>query len=102
MVKVKHTPERTCVACGQKLPKRELLRIVRTPLGAVHVDPTGKAAGRGAYLCGSAACWQRAIHKGGLERGLHAQVCAPDREQLMAYFQQYVQQHAAGPSAAEE
>ena len=90
MAKTRHVPERTCVACGQKLPKRELIRIVRTPQGAVLVDATGKSPGRGAYLCGSSACWERAVHKGGLERGLHTQITGPDRAQLMAYYHQHL------------
>jgi hypothetical protein len=47
----KHVPERTCVVCRQKQPKRELLRIVRTPEGEVALDATGRANGRGGYVC---------------------------------------------------
>ena len=47
----KHQPLRTCVACRQTKPKRELLRIVRTPDQHVLIDATGKKSGRGAYLC---------------------------------------------------
>ena len=47
---MKKIPERSCVITGEKLPKRELIRVVRTPLGEVIVDETGKANGRGAYL----------------------------------------------------
>lgn len=49
-MKVKKVPMRTCVITKEKLEKRDLLRIVRTPDGEVVVDPTGKANGRGAYL----------------------------------------------------
>jgi predicted RNA-binding protein YlxR (DUF448 family) len=49
-MKVKKIPLRTCVVTGEKLPKKDLLRIVRTPEGEVIVDLTGKANGRGAYL----------------------------------------------------
>lgn len=49
-MKVKKIPMRTCVVTKEKCEKRDLLRIVRTPLGDVIVDPTGKANGRGAYL----------------------------------------------------
>jgi predicted RNA-binding protein YlxR (DUF448 family) len=55
----KHIPERQCLGCGTKKPKAELLRIVRSPDGAVSLDPTGKAPGRGAYLCGDPACVAR-------------------------------------------
>ena len=95
MVKTRHVPERTCVACGQKQAKRELIRIVRTPQGAVSVDTTGKSPGRGTYLCASAPCWERAIHKGNLERGLHTRISASDRDQLLAFCHQNV----TGPAA---
>lgn len=95
MAKTRHVPERTCVACGQKVAKRELIRIVRTPQGAVAVDATGKAPGRGTYLCASPPCWERAIHKGNLERSLHTRISASDREQLIAFYHQ----HVAGPPA---
>ena len=49
-MKVKKIPERTCVVTHEKFPKRELLRIIRTPEGLVEVDETGKKNGRGAYI----------------------------------------------------
>ncbi|MDM8529345.1 YlxR family protein, partial [Anaerolineales bacterium HSG24] len=54
----KHQPQRICIACRQKIDKRLLLRIVRTPEGEFIVDPTGKVNGRGAYICQQPACWQ--------------------------------------------
>ena len=54
----KHVPQRTCFVCRQESGKRELVRIVRTPAGAVFIDPTGKAAGRGAYVCRVRNCWE--------------------------------------------
>ncbi len=59
----KHVPIRTCIACRTQRPKRELIRIVRTPEGEVHVDPTGKAKGRGAYLCPDVTCWERVLKR---------------------------------------
>ena len=53
-------PVRRCVGCNAQKPKRELVRVVRSPDGAVSVDLTGKKAGRGAYLCPSAACLAKA------------------------------------------
>lgn len=50
-MKLRHVPMRTCVVCREKRPKRELLRIVRTPEGEVVVDPVGRANGRGGYVC---------------------------------------------------
>ena len=49
-MKIKKIPLRTCVITGEKCPKNELLRIVRTPEGEVHPDLTGKLNGRGAYI----------------------------------------------------
>ena len=49
-MKMRKIPMRTCVITKEKLPKSELIRVVRTPLGEVVVDATGKANGRGAYL----------------------------------------------------
>ncbi|HHT84280.1 MAG: RNase P modulator RnpM [Bacillota bacterium] len=49
-------PQRTCLGCREVKPKRELLRIVRTPEGGVEFDPTGKKLGRGAYVCPKADC----------------------------------------------
>lgn len=57
----KHVPMRTCIACRQERGKRDLVRVVRTPAGAVQVDPTGKLAGRGAYLCRARSCWEQAL-----------------------------------------
>ena len=51
----KKVPVRRCVGCNTQKPKKELVRIVRSPEGEVSVDLTGKRSGRGAYLCPSAA-----------------------------------------------
>ena len=63
-------PSRTCVACRTERPKRELVRLVKTPEGAVSVDPTGKLNGRGAYLCQDPACWTQAQRRKAVERAL--------------------------------
>lgn len=68
------TPMRMCVACRQMTPKKELLRIVRTPENIVKPDPTGKASGRGAYLCRNAQCLERAKKTRALERALEHKV----------------------------
>ena len=53
-------PVRRCVGCNTQKPKKELVRVVRSPDGTVSVDLTGKKAGRGAYLCPSTACLAKA------------------------------------------
>ena len=59
MEKVKKIPMRQCIGCNEHKPKRELIRIVRTPEGEVVADMTGKKNGRGAYLCPSESCLRR-------------------------------------------
>lgn len=65
-------PLRTCVACRTERHKRELVRIVRAPDGSVALDPTGRAPGRGAYLCADSSCWPVALKKSSIERALSA------------------------------
>lgn len=81
----RHVPQRTCVACKQVRPKRELLRIVRTPLGRVELDATGKKAGRGTYLCARRSCWHLALKKGRLEQEFGLTLDPEDRAALEAY-----------------
>ena len=90
MAKPRHVPERRCVACGKRAPKRDLTRIVRTPQGTVHADSTGKSSGRGAYLCRSMDCWDRGVRKGTLERNLKVTIAPRDREVLLDYFRERV------------
>ena len=90
MPKTRHVPERSCVACGQKRPKRALVRIVKTPTGEVRGDLNGKAAGRGAYLCNSYQCWDRGVNKGSLERGLRISLSSQDRDLLTSFYHQQV------------
>jgi len=70
MKRPKHVPQRTCIACRSVRSKGDLLRIVRTPQGVVEVDSTGKAAGRGAYICRSEACAETAVRQKKLVRAL--------------------------------
>lgn len=70
----KKIPMRMCVACRQMRPKRELIRIVRTPEGTVILDRSGRANGRGAYLCDSQDCFRRAVKTRALERALESKL----------------------------
>jgi uncharacterized protein len=63
-------PRRTCVVCRSSAAKRTLHRIVRSPAGTVTYDPTGKAAGRGAYLCGQPSCLDMAVRRRSIQRAL--------------------------------
>jgi len=78
--RVKHVPQRTCVGCREILPKRQMLRIVRTAEG-IRVDLTGKTAGRGAYLHDRRECWERGL-RGALAHALKAELTADDRSEL--------------------
>ncbi|MSQ40218.1 MAG: YlxR family protein [Dehalococcoidia bacterium] len=83
-----HQPQRKCVACGERSPKRGLLRLVRTPAGGLQVDPTGRLSGRGAYLCRSQTCWEQALRRPGrLEQALRWTISAEERERLVQAIQ---------------
>lgn len=77
-------PLRTCIACQQKRPKRELVRVVRRPEGAIEIDPKGKLAGRGAYLCLDWACFEDALQQKKLARALKCPVDAGQVASLRA------------------
>lgn len=96
----KHVPQRTCIACHQVKPKRELLRIVRTPDGHVEMDPTGKKSGRGAYLCATRSCWTTALKKKRLEQELETTISEEDRAALESYAATLPQPEAATRGAA--
>jgi len=83
--RIKHVPQRTCVGCRETLAKRGLIRIVRTSEG-LRVDPTGKIAGRGAYLHEQRSCWERAI-KGALAHALKIELSDSDRDLLQNFLQ---------------
>ncbi|HOI81000.1 MAG TPA: YlxR family protein [Synergistales bacterium] len=65
---------RTCAGCGGEFPRTELLRIVRSPDGEIVVDPTGRAPGRGVYLCRKRSCLELARKRKQLSRSLRSQV----------------------------
>jgi predicted RNA-binding protein YlxR (DUF448 family) len=77
----KKIPMRKCVGCNEMKPKRELIRVVRSPEGTIFLDRTGKANGRGAYLCPSAACLKQAKKRRSLQRAF---ACAVDEAILKA------------------
>lgn len=68
---------RTCVGCGEENPKREMIRIARDPEGTVAIDVTGRAPGRGAYLCRRRSCIESARKRNALARMLRVAV-APE------------------------
>ncbi len=58
--KVKKIPLRRCTGCGESFPKKDLIRVVRSPEGEVSLDFTGKKSGRGAYVCKNSQCFKKA------------------------------------------
>jgi len=85
----KRVPQRTCVGCHTVLPKRQLVRLVRTAQGTVAIDPTGKAPGRGAYLHDRRECWRKALAGSVLDHALKANLTEAERAQLRAHGEQY-------------
>ena len=67
-------PLRRCTGCNVQKPKKELVRVVRSPQGEIALDRVGKMPGRGAYLCPSAQCLAKARKAKRLERALEAQI----------------------------
>ena len=86
-LRTKHIPLRTCAGCHRKAAKRELVRVVRTVEGRVEVDPTGKKAGRGTYLCKEITCWETALKKGRLDYTLKTKLTMTNRQTLLDYSQ---------------
>jgi predicted RNA-binding protein YlxR (DUF448 family) len=76
-----HQPLRTCAVCREVHPKRSMTRVVRLADGSILVDPTGKAPGRGTYLCEQAACREPKALAEGIQRALGGPVAA---EQILA------------------
>ena len=64
----KKIPMRQCLGCREMKPKKELIRVVRSPEGEISLDFRGKANGRGAYVCPEMACLKKAIRAKALER----------------------------------
>ena len=81
-MKTRKIPMRMCLGCQQMKPKKELLRIVRTPEGDIEVDPTGKRNGRGAYLCPQVDCLKHAAKGRRLEKAFGVDIPAEVLSQL--------------------
>lgn len=82
MQKKRKVPMRMCTGCSASRPKRELLRVVRTPQGDITVDLTGKVAGRGAYLCPDPDCLEKALKSKRLENALECTLSVETVDQL--------------------
>ena len=78
----KKIPMRQCLGCREQNAKKDLIRVVRSPEGAISLDFRGKASGRGAYVCPQADCLKKAIRAHALERALGCPIPAEVYEQL--------------------
>ena len=76
MPKTKKIPMRMCIACREMKPKAEMTRVVKTADDEIYLDPTGKAAGRGAYICGNAECLKKLNGKKLLHKAFSSNVSA--------------------------
>lgn len=74
ILKEKKQPERRCTGCGEHFPKKELVRVVRTPEGEIVLDLTGKRSGRGAYICKKSDCLKKARKGKRLEYSLECAI----------------------------
>ena len=81
-MKEKKIPMRMCVGCREMKPKKDLLRVVKSPEGAVSIDVTGRKPGRGAYVCKSAQCLEKAIRQRQLERAFECALTDETKEAL--------------------
>ncbi len=81
------------MVCREPDTKRALVRIVRTPMSGVLVDPTGKQSGRGAYLCHKASCWGAKLKKARVEQALRASISDEQWAQLVQYGKTLLAQH---------
>jgi predicted RNA-binding protein YlxR (DUF448 family) len=78
----KKIPMRKCVGCGEMKDKKELIRIIRTPEDEILLDTSGRANGRGAYICNNLECFKKAVKNKGLERSLKSSIPADVLERM--------------------
>lgn len=71
---MKNLPQRTCIGCNEIKNKNDLIRIVKNKEGKIFVDKTGKAGGRGAYICDNTECLEKAIKTKRLERSFETKI----------------------------
>jgi uncharacterized protein len=83
-IRQKHVPQRSCVACRGKKNKRDLIRLVYNA-DIVQVDPGGKKAGRGSYLCSEFECWDLGLQQKRLDHALHIKISPENRQVLLEY-----------------
>ncbi len=88
--KIKHVPQRTCIACRKTQNKQALIRIVSTSEGSTEIDIGGKMSGRGAYLCKNISCWEDGLAGHRLEYALQTVVSREDKDRLLIWIREYL------------
>ena len=83
----KKIPMRQCLGCREMKPKRELVRVVRSPEGEISIDHKGKKPGRGAYVCPDSACLKQALRSHALERSLDTSIPQEIYDALIAQME---------------
>ena len=89
MVQTRKIPQRSCIACRQKAAKGDLVRIVRDSEGVVALDRTGRAPGRGAYICHRGACLETALNTKKLAQALRVDLTEQDCADLCRTFAEW-------------
>ena len=89
MQKTKKVPQRKCIACQERDSKKGLIRIVKNKEGEIFIDLTGKANGRGAYICKDCECLKKAIKSKALNRAFKMEVPDEVYEKLLLEMQSY-------------
>ena len=89
MQKIKKVPQRKCIVCQDRDSKKELMRIVKNKEGEIFIDLTKKANGRGAYICESVECLEKAIKTKALNRAFKVEVSNEVYENLLAELKSY-------------
>ncbi len=85
----KKIPMRQCIGCREMKPKRELIRVVRSPEGDVSLDFKGKKPGRGAYVCQDPECLKRAVKSKGLERAFGTAIPDEIYDELFSQLEEF-------------
>lgn len=81
-MKTRKIPMRMCLGCQEMKPKKELIRVVRTPEGTVELDPSGKRNGRGAYICPQVDCFKAAVKGKRFQKALEIELSPQVIEEL--------------------
>ena len=84
----KKIPMRQCLGCREMKPKRELIRVVRSPEGVISIDSKGKAPGRGAYICPNSECLKRAIKAKAISRAFEIEIPQEIYDRLTAQMEE--------------